>query len=86
MSRERDELSSCLGLDGNIYVAGGVSKNNLILSHCEKFNFSKMCWQNLPNMIKNRRSFVLVALPQGIYAIGGHDGKKYLSEMEFFCF
>jgi hypothetical protein len=29
-------------------------------------------------MNKARRSFTLVSLPHGIYAIGGYDGMEYL--------
>ena len=28
-----------------------------------------------------RRSFTLISLPNGIYAIGGHDGKNYLKSV-----
>lgn len=84
MSKERDELGSCLGFDGHIYAAGGVNSNNGVMNSFERFNFNKMKWETLPNMRFQRRSFVLLALPNGIYAIGGHDGKKCLSEAEFF--
>jgi hypothetical protein len=33
-----------------------------------------------------RRCFSLVALPHGIMAIGGYNGKKYLSSVELFSF
>ena len=35
-------------------------------------------------MLTQRRSFSLVAMPNGILAIGGHDGKNYLSNVEAF--
>lgn len=33
-----------------------------------------------------RRSFTLVSLPNGLYAIGGHDGKSYLKSVEMYDF
>ena len=38
------------------------------------------------SMNKPRRSFALVSLPHGIYAIGGHDGSNYLKEVELYDF
>jgi hypothetical protein len=40
-----------------------------------------MKWFSLPSMKYARRSFKMLALPNGIYAIGGHDGKSYLNEI-----
>jgi hypothetical protein len=31
-----------------------------------------------------RRSFALVSLPNGLYAIGGHDGKSFLKSVEMY--
>lgn len=36
----------------------------------------------LPEMNEARRALAAVALPDGIYAIGGYDGNKYLSTVE----
>lgn len=36
----------------------------------------------LPEMTEARRALAAVALPDGIYAIGGYDGKQYLSSVE----
>lgn len=33
-----------------------------------------------------RRSFTLVSLPNGLYAIGGHDGKSFLKSVEMYDF
>lgn len=35
-------------------------------------------------MNQARRALATVALPDGIYAIGGYDGKQYLSTVEKF--
>jgi hypothetical protein len=32
-----------------------------------------------------RRALAVVAMPDGIYAIGGYDGTKYLSSIEKYC-
>jgi hypothetical protein len=37
-------------------------------------------------MSKSRSSFSLVALPHGIYAIGGYDGHESLKSVELFDF
>lgn len=36
----------------------------------------------LPEMNEARRALAAVALPDGIYAIGGYNGKEYLSSVE----
>lgn len=36
----------------------------------------------LPEMNEARRALAAVALPDGIYAIGGYDGTKYLDTVE----
>jgi hypothetical protein len=38
----------------------------------------------LPEMNEARRALATVALPDGIYAIGGYDGKQYLASVEKF--
>jgi hypothetical protein len=35
-------------------------------------------------MKESRRALALVAMPDGIYAIGGYDGSKYLQSIEKF--
>ena len=39
-------------------------------------------WDMLPEMNEARRALATVALPDGIYAIGGYDGKSYLASVE----
>ena len=38
----------------------------------------------LPPMIEARRALAAVVLPDGIYAIGGYDGRQYLATVEKF--
>lgn len=36
-------------------------------------------------MCDARRALGVVPMPDGIYAIGGYDGQKYLNSMEKYC-
>jgi len=38
----------------------------------------------LPPMKEARRALAAVVLPDGIYAIGGYDGRQYLATVEKF--
>lgn len=48
----------------------------------ERYDFATGQWEMLPEMTEARRALAAVALPDGIYAIGGYDGKQYLSSVE----
>ena len=39
-------------------------------------------WELLKSLKEHRRALALVALPDGIYAVGGYNGKEYLSSVE----
>lgn len=52
------------------------------LKTAERFDFSTGEWEMLPEMNEARRALASVALPDGIYAIGGYDGKQYLNSVE----
>ena len=43
-------------------------------------------WDMLPEMNEARRALAAVALPDGIYAIGGYDGKSYLASVERYSY
>ena len=45
------------------------------LRTAERFDFATGQWEMLPEMNEARRALAAVALPDGIYAIGGYDGK-----------
>lgn len=45
------------------------------LRTAERFDFATGEWEMLPEMNEARRALAAVALPDGIYAIGGYDGK-----------
>ena len=75
MINSRDELGYAMGYDGYLYVAGGINSSNIILNSCERYCFKTNKWTSISAMKTPRRSFVMVSLPNGLYAIGGHDGK-----------
>ena len=75
-----------MGYDGYLYAAGGVNNNKSYLNSCERYNWNKGKWQNVGNMIYQKRGFVLISVPHGIFAIGGHSGSKVLSEVELYDF
>ena len=55
------------------------------LNSAEKYDFATQAWTMLPPMTDARRALAVVAIPDGIYAIGGYDGSKYLATVEKFC-
>lgn len=78
MINSRDELGFAMGFDGYLYVGGGINSTNVILNSCERYCFESNKWSSMPAMKSPRRSFSLVSLPNGLFAIGGHDGKSFL--------
>ena len=52
------------------------------MSSAERFDLKTNKWEKLPSLNEPRRALSLVALPDGIYAIGGYSGKEYLSSVE----
>jgi hypothetical protein len=97
MIQKRDELAVALGPDGKIYAIGGYGgggsltqndsgDNSKGSSNClrtaERYDFVTGQWEMLPEMNEARRALAAVALPDGIYAIGGYDGKQYLDSVE----
>ena len=48
----------------------------------ERFDPLKNRWEQLPSMNEPRRALSAVALPDGVYAIGGYNGKEYLDTVE----
>jgi influenza virus NS1A-binding protein len=88
MIMRRDELSVAFGPDGKIYAIGGFGQATdaedggksdeqscLCLKEAERYNFDTEQWEMLPPMRESRRALAAVVLPDGIYAIGGYDGR-----------
>jgi len=48
----------------------------------EKYDFGTQKWTVLGKMSDQRRALSAVSLPNGVYAIGGYDGEKYLNSVE----
>lgn len=81
MSYRRDELSICVGPCGSVYAMGGYGGPNTqneqelkCLNSAERYDFQTEKWIDLAAMHEARRALALVAMPDGIYAIGGYDG------------
>ena len=83
MNSKRDEMGLTVAEDGNIYAFGGYGgNNNDYLSTCERFNPKKGRWEMISSMKKARRSLCCVTSPDGIFCLGGFDGKNYLQTVE----
>lgn len=83
LNLRRDELAATLGPDGCLYAIGGYggSENKCLIS-AERFDFKTKSWTILGSMSNQRRALSAVSLPNGVYAIGGFDGEKYLNSVE----
>ena len=87
MTIKRDELAACVGPDNKIYVIGGYGgADNSCLSAAECLDPETGKWEQLPPMKEARRALTAVALPDGVYAIGGYNGKDYVRSVEKFDF
>lgn len=62
--------------------ASSNSYDNKCSVTAEKFDFSTQKWTVLGKMGDPRRALSAVSLPNGVYAIGGYDGEKYLNSVE----
>ena len=83
MLMRRDELAACIGPDEKIYVVGGYGGgDNNCLDTAERFDITTGKWEMLAKLGEGRRALSVVALPDGIYAIGGYSGKHYIASVE----
>ena len=83
MKIRRDELAVVLGPDLQLYALGGYGGTEMVSQRsCESYNLVSRLWSPLPSMSFSRRALGAVALPNGIYAIGGYDGQHYLNTVE----
>lgn len=48
----------------------------------ERFNLQTYEWERVADLNEPRRALAAVSLPDGVYAIGGYNGSKYLGSME----
>eukprot|EP00347_Sterkiella_histriomuscorum_P003080 403365667 len=87
MNMKRDELAACLGPDNKIYAIGGYGGgDNACLSSAERYDPQTGKWELIASMKEARRALAAVALPDGIYAIGGYNGKEYINTVEKYDF
>lgn len=83
MNLRRDELAACLGPDNKIYVIGGYGGgDNTGFNSAERYDPETGHWEMIAPMKEARRALSAVALPDGIYAIGGYNGTKYVQTVE----
>ena len=83
MNESRDELSVCLGKDEKIYAIGGFgTANQESLKSVEVFDLKTEKWSYAPSLKTARRALAAATLADGIYAIGGFDGRHHLSSVE----
>ena len=76
-----------MGPDGKIYAIGGYGGgDNSCLSSAERFDSHTGKWELIASMNEPRRALTAVALPDGIYAIGGYNGKDYINTVEKYDF
>jgi hypothetical protein len=52
------------------------------ICNAERFDPEKNKWEEIAPMTECRRALSAVALPDGVYSIGGYSGKLYLSSVE----
>ncbi len=72
-----------MGPDNKIYAIGGFGgPKNSCLNAAERYDPVKNEWEKIADLNIPRRALSAVALPDGIYAIGGFDGQNYLSSIE----
>lgn len=56
--------------------------NSLCLKTAERYNPETGQWEEIAPMAEGRRSHATVTMPDGVYAIGGFNGTKYLASVE----
>lgn len=84
MISRRDELAACVGPDNMIYAIGGYggSANSSCLNSVERYDCAANRWEAVAPMNEGRRALAAIAMPDGIYAIGGYNGKDYIASVE----
>ena len=79
----RDELAGTVGPDLNLYAIGGYGGSDMTcLSSGERYCLETGTWKEIAAMSTPRRALSVVTLPDGVYAVGGYDGSKYLKTLE----
>lgn len=55
---------------------------SLCLKTAERYNPETGQWEEIAQMAEGRRSHATVTMPDGVYALGGFNGSKYLNSVE----
>jgi len=67
---------------GNSFLNIPKLLTSLPVSIVERYDPETKTWEDVAYLNNSRTSLSLVTLPDGIYAIGGHDGYNYLNSVE----
>lgn len=70
-----------MGPDHKLYSIGGFNQQDGCLDTVEAFDFQKQKWEVVTKMNEGKRALSAVSLPDGIYVLGGYNGKEYLNEV-----
>eukprot|EP00357_Protocruzia_adherens_P030869 CAMPEP_0115012512 /NCGR_PEP_ID=MMETSP0216-20121206/24783_1 /TAXON_ID=223996 /ORGANISM="Protocruzia adherens, Strain Boccale" /LENGTH=1414 /DNA_ID=CAMNT_0002381587 /DNA_START=141 /DNA_END=4385 /DNA_ORIENTATION=- len=85
MKYAREDFAMAVGPDNFIYVMGGCGGlSRPCLRQAERYDIENDSWEEIPPMKCFRKGLSAITLPDGIYAIGGYDGEKYLESVEKF--
>eukprot|EP00116_Pleurobrachia_bachei_P004630 sb/3464892/ len=74
----------CASLEGRTYLVGGMTPDEGYVATVERFTIETNRWVPVKSMSRPRFSFGCATLAGFIYACGGFDGERDLSECEFF--
>jgi len=81
MSSKREEFGLVLGPDNKLYAVGGFDGHKCLVE-CERFDLIKGVWEKIAPLNTPRRALCAVAMPDGIYALGGYNGERYINSVE----
>ncbi len=76
------EQASCAVMDDWIYVAGGLDEKGESLKLVERLHYSTGHWETQQSLLIGRNALSLITANNQLFAIGGHDGEKFLASVE----
>ena len=78
----KSTLLEALAENQSIFDKKFINRFSSCLNTAERFNLHTNKWEKIAELNLPRRALSAVALSDGIYALGGFDGKNYLSSVE----
>lgn len=81
---EREEFGLVCDPEGKyLYAIGGFNQISHCLQSVERYCFATDSWEFVQKLDRPLKAMGAVALPDGIYVVGGFDGQeeKYCSEV-----